>query len=1316
MYMYTYINDLWLKFVLLSIGFNDNNTCHGCPDPSGIAFKLDYHIVTGLVPTLLTSTQKGKRSCVLDGFMFLNHKHDLEAVSIVSSCLGINLGSFPIHGLETHIYIFNECKLKSLCNIINATDANIIVWSTFPNFLDNINLGNFFKLLPVSDSNRTGLVATFSKDESHLTAVLPVIRVSLFDTVFKSEAIVNEQQLTFFKHVKLFNKYRVKLSGTISQVTNWEDAAIKIYGIFSNKPGNVPELLCDKISNYIDILYNRSQIEMNNAEAVYSTAVSRYNKTSTTYNMHQMAKTKSNDLVQQIKDRYDEANHTLFLITEKLQQANDRVKSLQKDINNLCTIKKCPEVCIPKQVCEECKRMVTIPIQGTCIQSCTKAEYVTVITGSERETRWEYIPQQNCNTRPSCQVLECVSTTMCETNFISKPVYHYRYKTDRILINTVANCDTPCSEAVVSAPVTALCCANSLCNSTEQDVECLSRNQECTQKREIVFSNLGDTEKDAIAILQSLDEAKRNETATKLQLLRIEANNIFAEKRFNESKRALTNAAATLRTTTVSLETLREKNQLDKLEKAKTFNTCGFTSSFFEIKSVSFATTIITESPTVLAVDVVIFVVLDNITITETLYIDFNNIDVSLKQGAVTIVEKLVLSQNTLSKRHTRSAVNENDNALYFQKKCTDIKNILGYIKDLNASIFIVAESTISSIFNLKDNLLELSKLIKDSSSVFNEEITIDLHQIANTINRNFTHFYYTDIKKSEETDELINLIQEHILSNQELESELENTLYRSWQAKMEDLHNQTKTAAGFPCIGFSGCLQKVVDTLNDLLNDIPLDNINTLSDFSSASGNFMDLALLENYSIVSAVTNTHKIYSIANNPIITDYWCAVPPSIKVHPVKYINSTENSTIKLSCEAEVEQFTSYQWKKDGVQLLGQKNSTLVLTNVTLSDNGNYSCVVTNQVGSTTSFNATVEVLQFPSMILHPTNVDEYLGNLNGVVFQCNASGYPNPGYRWYFQPKETNGFNVIPNSEQNKLTINPPLLKDEGSYYCEAFVGNNTVESKVANLTILHSTVIQVAQTLYLDFSYLSTIEETEVESSGSGNKLLLEDFRKIDNYVSGDFSGSGEDKIDSDMKRNITITPYTKLALEKNLLDVLSMLMSFESTTIENVSLHFVTPTNLTTSFTLYSHKITFSEATWSKINQLAPQAMMEWSDTWQKLQELLLMSGFIITDDEFEYESIPSSLTVDMLQFVCPIGKAVSITNDLICGKLLNVKYDLLSAVKTVYITIRTHCVMSIYTLPQTLVIRHIWLISSCLLLGTCIKTCLKPLTIRHV
>ena len=1186
--------------------------------------------------------------------MYMNKNHDLEAVHITSKCLGINLGLFPIHGLKTHIYIFNDCKIGALCTLLNYTDANIIAWSTFPSSLSKLSLGHFLELLPVSDSNRTGMVATFSKDHNHLKAVLPNFKVSLFDTTFKSEAIINEQQLTFSKTVKLFNKYRVKLNGRINQMVNWKNIAIEVQGLFLNNPDNVPKLLCYQIAMYIDILYNRSLIEMNNAEAVYNRAVSQLIMVNTTYNKYNINRKQSIDQVKQLEDKDKKMNDTLYLITERLEKASYKVKQLKEDIDNLCTIKQCPEVCIPQEICEVCRKAVNIPIRGTCIVQCVKKENITAIIDFEETPRWEYRPKENCTTNPSCQLFTCINVTECKIVYISQLVHHVKYKTETRLVNIVTNCEKPCSETVVTTPLTAMCCTNFTCNTTEQDVECLNQNLECTQTRELVCSNLDEAEQDATEILQLLHEAKRNESIIKLRLQHSKVNYNFAEKKFNTSKRAYTDASSALEIAKTSFEAVKNKSQLAKLERFKNLGACGLAPhSYLEIESVSFNATIISESPTVLAVDVVLFVVSKNVTVTETLYVDFKNLDSSLKQGAVSIVEKLILSQNTLSRRHSRSSINgfaSNENEIYFRRRCVDTKNIIEYIKELNVSIIPIAESTISSISSLKNNVFKLSKLINYSSSIFDEKVTIDPQKISKIITKNLTNFNSADTKESEETDELIKLMHEYLLSSQELESELGNTLYQSWQARMEDLHYQMGSAAGFPCIGFSGCLQTVVDILNDLISDIPLSGIP--SDFSDAAQDLMDLALLQNYSIVSAITNTHKIYNIANNPVITNYWCASTPIIIVHPIQYINSTENSTIKLSCEAEVEQFTSYQWKKDGVQLLGQKNSTLVLTNVTLSDNGNYSCVVTNQVGSTTTFNATVEVLQFPFFLLEPDNINEYFGNLNGAIFQCNASGYPLPGYKWYFRPKGSDKFSEIPNYNQNVLVIVPPLPKDEGSYYCKAFVGDNSMYSRVVNLTVLHSTVVQIAQTVYLNFSYINEVEETETDSSASGYILTIQE--EMSNHDISDFSGSGISEIGSGININITITPYTKLALEKNLLNVLNTLMSFKSTTIENISLYFVNPFHLAVSFTLYSHFITYSEANLSKINQLAPQAMIEWADTWQKLQELLSISGFIITDDEYEYESLPSSLKADMLQLVCPAGKEVLSTNNLICGKVL--------------------------------------------------------------
>ena len=68
----------------------------------------------------------------------------------------------------------------------------------------------------------------------------------------------------------------------------------------------------------------------------------------------------------------------------------------------------------------------------------------------------------------------------------------------------------------------------------------------------------------------------------------------------------------------------------------------------------------------------------------------------------------------------------------------------------------------------------------------------------------------------------------------------------------------------------------------------------------------------------------------------------------------------------------------------------------MKNVQLHDSGNYTCEITNQVGTVKSTIASVEVQQFPRFFLQPENVDVYIGDVNGARFTSNATGWPYPG--------------------------------------------------------------------------------------------------------------------------------------------------------------------------------------------------------------------------------------------------------------------------------------------------------------------------------
>ena len=1053
----------------------------------------------------------------------------------------------------------------------------------------------------------------------------------MFDITFNPIATIDEKELKFTKLINLYGNYPTELTGRIGQTDDLNSASLEISGNFENIPNNVPELLCNQVEAYTEILYKRSQSRVQNAEMVYNRAKSQLAAAEMTHMERELAKNQSSNRIQQAQRELMRNNDTTQSLLNELENANDEIRNLMNQINGLCTTMECPEICIPGQVCEDCMVDVTALMQGTCRVSCTRSETVTEITGFAIMSRWEYIPEERCYYRCICSGWFCRAGRYCRSVYICSLVYYRVPIEQEVIVQIPSVCNVPCSSVAVQAPVMARCCANAECASREQDIDCISNNQLCENSRNTVYENLAEEQRNATRILQSLDEARANQRAIVLRLMRYETNYNFTKKQYDESLQALDEARAALDIATSSLNRVKQETKLDLLYNIQNVSACTLASSYFKIKSISFRSTIVTESPTILPLDITMLYSTNNRTVTETVNLDFYRFNMSLQQAAVTITN-LILNQR-LSKRHSRNVVNistEDENYLHFQSRCTDIENILSYFRELNSSIFTVAETVVSSVAELNDNMREISNLINSSSANLTKEVSIDLQKIADITNKDIADVRtVNNSNTSSEVRELLDLMQEHLSNGQKLAEGLDSSLFQSWQVKMEELHNQTKSAAGFSCFGFSDCLQEVVDILNELVTDIPSNNDGLLLAFPAAAQDLLDLALLQNYGIISAVENTLKIYSIASDSVLRDYWCAGPPKIIVQPVKRITPIETETIELSCEVEVEQFATYQWRKDCVQLPNQKNNSLVLTDVRLSDSGNYTCVITNQASSTISINASVEVHQFPAFFLEPVNADVYLGDSNGAIFQSNATGFPYPGFRWFFQPKGRTGFTQIPNEDENELVIPTPLPKDEGSYYCEAYNEQGFIRSRTVYLTVLDATVLQVAQTVYINFTRTSyDLNENYNQSTNS--------------FIA-----------------NATLTPTATMTLKNNLVETLKTMIAFNSTSLENITLYSSSINNITISLTLYSENISYPETPLSEVILLAPLAMIEWAPVWERLQSLLDSSELFITDDKNnEYTSNRLSVTSDVPQFACPAGKIVSIVNNLLCGKIISYMY----------------------------------------------------------
>lgn len=97
------------------------------------------------------------------------------------------------------------------------------------------------------------------------------------------------------------------------------------------------------------------------------------------------------------------------------------------------------------------------------------------------------------------------------------------------------------------------------------------------------------------------------------------------------------------------------------------------------------------------------------------------------------------------------------------------------------------------------------------------------------------------------------------------------------------------------------------------------------------------------------------------------------PPTITVQPESIVDLTVGDTLNLSVTATGTEPLSYQWRKNGVSVVGETSSSFQILNAQESDAGTYSVLVTNSAGSALSDDATVSVSPVIDFLL-----DNYTG--------------------------------------------------------------------------------------------------------------------------------------------------------------------------------------------------------------------------------------------------------------------------------------------------------------------------------------------------
>jgi hypothetical protein len=173
-------------------------------------------------------------------------------------------------------------------------------------------------------------------------------------------------------------------------------------------------------------------------------------------------------------------------------------------------------------------------------------------------------------------------------------------------------------------------------------------------------------------------------------------------------------------------------------------------------------------------------------------------------------------------------------------------------------------------------------------------------------------------------------------------------------------------------------------------------------------------------------------------------------PSITTHPVGSSRCLGDE-YTLFVVASGSPAPTYQWRLNGSNILGATGASLGLNNITLADDGNYDCVVTNTCGSVTSNQVELVVNSGPSITTQPTAQSVSAGA--SAVFSVAVSGSPTISYAWRKDTVNLSNGGNVSGADTDTLTISPAGVGDAGSYDVVVTNDCGSVTSDAVGLTV-----------------------------------------------------------------------------------------------------------------------------------------------------------------------------------------------------------------------------------------------------------------------
>ena len=1169
--------------------------------PAGISFKVRSVPQQGEKNFLIQLLDMPSDDlCDLDAFLYLTENFDLNGFSMNFQCAGIRLGTFVFHKLEHTIYISGTGDFEDLCAsnpTFSAPASSVLVQSRFIND-EPIQLGPILLLQP-----STGLLAftaVFSKDNNSFTAQLHSVNITLFDTVVNTAVNINEDQLYFTaNNAPLFTVFPVDYVGSVQQDKTVGEFPLRLMGTFVRTGASFPAILQQTVRDYLTTVANSSITRLHNAEGAIERATDQVRNIEALLQVRQEDFQTANALHEQAIINVALANDSVIAALATVEAASEEVRQLKESIDSICQLQDCPEECIPGLQCNTCYTDVYSTVLGRCPNICYDQKQVRVPPFSEVSTCWVRKQVQVEVRRCVCYRYYC--TYQVYFTFVlrtvpeecHRPVFNYEIREEPRL------CEKPCPVRILTGRIAQQCCGQSNCSDRVPSSTCLKENAGCRVARQEALDTLTSAKQNFSALFRELEEAR-------MRLVIAVSEEIRTRLRVDVTKEAVNRTQSVLNSTREALQlTITRREELFNMiqDGIMLYQLLQNTSveNIFLIDSVSFEITIVDNTPFTLPLKIHFTIPGISESFEATVVFDFSNINLHLQRTAEVIARMAfgnvdIEDRTKRSRRQTVVMEDPDSTTALVNQRCTDLLNVHDYIEELQDTLETIVEQILSSKMNATE-----AKLENDALATINEEaFAMVNYSVLQTEFSLITqpNSLLDSLNEGNESKAITAMISSFGEMDEDLANANENSVFLDWQATIEMLHNQTGSSGGYSCFGFADCLTTVVTITRELLQLSPIpESRQLLSQLPAAADDLLQLALSTNLSIFNALEKTTRFRSILNATREMNYWCAQPPNITQHPASDIHLGENSTLRLTCQATSEFGIEYQWRFNGIFIPAAVDAVLIIDNVQQRHSGNYSCDARNHAGISQSSQSSVLVRSLPSIFLQPSDAASYTGNGNGVVFACNASGVPTPGYRWYFKPTGSDNMSIIDGAESNEYTVFSPQAINGGKYYCEAYNEQGSAFSRGAVLTVLHISVSQIAIRVSLG---INTTKNNEViDNNGISNAL--------------------------------------QNSVEFGAVDIQQLIL--QETDQNQI---------ITVSFLLVTRNTTSNDTGVVSLEELATRTVETRTDLLSAEDQLQMLAdnGTQITSG-----IVVSSVELGQLEYVCPEGQALDTTNDLLCG-----------------------------------------------------------------